>query len=270
VDLGSLLGVLFGLSAILVGNALEGGQLSALFQPTALLIVLGGTIGATMLGVPLSVFIAAVRALKDVFLESKRGPEALIDEIAEYALKARRDGIISLEPVVEQSNEPFLKKAMLMAIDGADSKTMRDNLELIIDRADEEKERLAKVWESAGGFAPTIGIIGAVMGLIHVMQNLSDVSAVGSGIAVAFVATIYGVSFANLLFLPVAAKLKLRSRAETTLLELMMEGALAIQEGMKPNLVREKLEAFHHDEKEHVGKGAASPAPAAPKRAAAP
>jgi chemotaxis protein MotA len=261
VDLGSLLGIVLGLSAILVGNALEGGHLSALFQPTALLIVVGGTMGATMLGVPLKVFLEAVKALKVVFLESRREPAALIDEIVEYAQKARRDGIISLEPLVEQSHEPFLKKAMLMAIDGADSKTMRDNLELIIDRADEDGERVAKVWESAGGFAPTIGIVGAVMGLIHVMQNLSNVSAVGSGIAVAFVATIYGVSLANLLFLPAAAKLKLKLRAEITLLELMMEGALAIQEGMKPNLVREKLEAFHHEEKKQsVGKGAASPA----------
>jgi chemotaxis protein MotA len=262
VDIGSIIGLVLGIGAILVGNALEGGHLSALFQPTAFLIVMGGTIGATLFGVPLKVFIEAVKALREVFFESKREPEKLIEEIVEYAQKARRDGIISLEPMVEQSSEPFLKKAMLMAIDGADSKTMRDNLELMIDRADEDKERLAKVWESAGGFAPTIGIIGAVLGLIHVMQNLSDVSAVGKGIAVAFVATIYGVSFANLLFLPAAGKLKLRARAEVTLLELMMEGALAIQEGMKPNLVREKLEAFHHAEQKSVGKSAPAPAQA--------
>lgn len=262
MDVGSILGILLGLGAILAGNALEGGHLSSLFQPTALLIVLGGTMGATLLGVPLKVFIEAVKALKTVFLEGKNDSAQLIDEIADYANKARRDGIISLEPLVEESSEPFLKKAMLMAIDGADSKTMRDNLELIIDRYEEERERLAKVWESAGGFAPTIGIIGAVMGLIHVMQNLADVSAVGSGIAVAFVATIYGVSLANLLFLPAAAKLKLRARAEVTRLELMMEGALAIQEGMKPNLVRERLEAFHDEPKPTVGKSAPTPAQA--------
>ncbi len=256
MDIGSIIGLVLGIGAILMGNALEGGHLSALFQPTALLIVVGGTMGATLFGVPLKVFIEAVKALREVFLESKREPQKLIEELVEYAQKARRDGIISLEPMVEQSSEPFLKKAMLMAIDGADSKTMRDNLELMIDRAEEDKERLAKVWESAGGFAPTIGIIGAVLGLIHVMQNLSDVSAVGKGIAVAFVATIYGVSLANLLFLPAAGKLKLRARAEVTLLELMMEGALAIQEGMKPNLVREKLEAFHHEEQKSVGKSA--------------
>lgn len=262
MDVGSILGLVLGIAAILMGNALEGGHMSALLQPTALLIVLGGTVGATMLGVPLKVFIEAVKALKDVFLEPRRDPSALIEEIVEYAQKARRDGIISLEVLVEESNEPFLKKAMMMAIDGADSKSMRDNLELIIDRAEEDRERLAKVWESAGGFAPTIGIIGAVLGLIHVMQNLSDVSAVGAGIAVAFVATIYGVSLANLLFLPAAGKLKLRARADITLLEMMMEGALAIQEGMKPNLVREKLEAFHHEHTQSVGKSAPSPAPA--------
>jgi chemotaxis protein MotA len=262
VDIGSILGLLLGLTAILAGNAIEGGHLSALVQPTALLIVLGGTMGATMLGVPLKVFVEAVKALKDVFFEPKRDPGRLIEEIVEYAQKARRDGIISLELVIEDSPEPFLKKAMMMAIDGADSKSMRDNLELIIDRAEEDKEHVAKVWESAGGFAPTIGIIGAVLGLIHVMQNLADVSAVGGGIAVAFVATIYGVSLANLLFLPAAAKLKLRARNEIILLELMMEGALAIQEGMKPNLVREKLAAFHHEELQHVGKDAPSPAQA--------
>jgi chemotaxis protein MotA len=262
VDIGSILGLLLGIGAILAGNALEGGHLSALVQPTAFLIVMGGTIGATLFGVPLKVFIEAVKALREVFLESRRDPAKLIEEIFEYAQKARRDGIISLEGMVEQSTEPFLKKAMLMAIDGADSKTMRDNLELMIDRFDEDKERVAKVWESAGGFAPTIGIIGAVLGLIHVMQNLADVSAVGKGIAVAFVATIYGVSLANLFFLPAAGKLKLRARAEVTLLELMMEGALAIQEGMKPNLVREKLEAFHHEEPKTVGKGAPAPAQA--------
>lgn len=262
MDVGSILGILLGFTAILLGNAMEGGHLSSLFQPTALFIVLGGTIGATMAGVPLKVFVRAVKALRDVFIESKKDSSQLIDEICEYAHKARRDGIISLEDTIEGSSEEFLKKAMLMAIDGADSKTMRENLEQIIDRVEEDQEHIAKVWESAGGFAPTIGIIGAVMGLIHVMQNLADVSHVGSGIAVAFVATIYGVALANLLFLPVAQKLKLRVREEITRLELMMEGALAIQEGMKPNLVREKLDAFHHEPRPAVGKAAPTPAQA--------
>lgn len=248
LDVGSLLGILVGLGAILVGNALEGGHISALVQPTALLIVAGGTLGATMLGFPLPVFIKAVKALRDVFSDTKRDTSKLIAEIVDYAQKARREGIIALEEQLERASDPFLRKALLMAVDGADSKTMRDNLELVISHYEDDKEKLAKVWESAGGYAPTIGIIGAVMGLIHVMQNLADVSAVGKGIAVAFVATIYGVALANLLLLPVAFKLKLKLKAETKLLELMMEGALAIQEGMNPSLIREKLQGFHQED----------------------
>jgi chemotaxis protein MotA len=248
MDVGSLLGIILGLSAILLGNVLEGGHLSSLFQPTALLIVVGGTIGATLLGFPLHVFVKAVRALRSVFLDERRDTGRIIDEIVEYAQKARRDGIIALEDPLERASDPFLRRALMMAVDGADSKTMRDNLELLIVHYEEDREKLAKVWESAGGYAPTIGIIGAVMGLIHVMQSLSDVSKVGTGIAVAFVATIYGVAMANLLFLPVAFKLKLKLKAETKLLEMMMEGALAIQEGMNPSLIREKLQGFYQEE----------------------
>jgi chemotaxis protein MotA len=249
LDVGSILGIVISLSAILLGNVLEGGHLAALFQPTALLIVAGGTVGATMLGLPLPVFLRAVRALRDVFSSApQRDNSVLIEEIVEYAQKARREGIIALERPLEETNEPFLKKALMLAVDGADSKAMRENLDLIIEHYEDDKEQLAKVWESAGGYAPTIGIIGAVLGLIHVMQSLADVSAVGKGIAVAFVATIYGVAFANLLLLPVAAKLKLRLREEVKRLELMMEGALAIQEGMNPSLIREKLSSFSSEE----------------------
>jgi chemotaxis protein MotA len=257
LDVGSLLGIAVGLGAVLVGNALEGGHISALVQPTALLIVAGGTLGATLLGFPLPVFIQAVKALREVFSDDRRDAQAIIDEIVGYGQKARRDGIIAIEEQIESASDPFLYKALLMAVDGADSKTMRDNLELMISHFEDEKEKLAKVWESAGGYAPTIGIIGAVMGLIHVMQNLADVSAVGRGIAVAFVATIYGVALANLLLLPVAFKLKLKLKAQTKLLEMMMEGALAIQEGMNPSLVREKLSSFYQqsasDRKERAG-----------------
>jgi chemotaxis protein MotA len=249
LDAGSLLGIAVGCSAILLGNALEGGHLAALVQPTALLIVAGGTLGATMLGFPLPVFVRAVRSLRDVFSEDKHDERAVIEEIVEYAQRARREGIIALEQPIESASDPFLRRALLLAVDGADSKTMRDNLELIIGHFEEDKEQLAKVWESAGGYAPTMGIIGAVMGLIHVMQSLADVSAVGKGIAVAFVATIYGVAFANLLLLPVAFKLKLKLKAETKLLEMMMEGALAIQEGTNPSLIRDKLSGFYRQEK---------------------
>ncbi|MET0339367.1 MAG: flagellar motor protein [Polyangiales bacterium] len=249
MDVGSLIGLLLGLGAILVGNALEGGHLSALLQPTALLIVGGGTIGATLLGNPLPVFVRAVKALRTVFIDESRDVDRLITEIVGYAQLARREGIIALEDPLAHASDPFLSRALMMAVDGNDSKTMRDNLDTMISHYEDDREQLAKVWESAGGYAPTIGIVGAVMGLIHVMQNLADVQAVGKGIAVAFVATIYGVSFANLLLLPVAAKLKLKVKAEAKHLEMMMEGALAIQEGMNPSLIREKLRSFSSEDK---------------------
>lgn len=244
MDFGSVVGVVVALAAILLGNALEGGHIGALLQPTALLIVAGGTLGATMLGFPLPVFVQAMKSVRHVFSAHNRDNSHIIEEIVELGQRARREGIVALEKPVQQIKDKFLRNALLMAVDGSDSKTMREALELTIDHYEEERAQLAKVWESAGGYAPTIGIIGAVMGLIHVMQNLSDVSAVGKGIAVAFVATIYGVSLANLLLLPIAYKLKLRLKDETKRLELMMEGALAIQEGLNPLFIREKLQGF--------------------------
>ncbi|HEX4476837.1 MAG TPA: flagellar motor protein [Polyangiaceae bacterium] len=242
MEKGTVFGLAVGLGCILGGNAIEGGHIGSLLQPTAFIIVMGGTIGATMVGFPLEVFIKGCKALKEVFGGAHHGSNVtLIDEITQYAFTARKDGILALEQVLPKVNEAFLKQALGMAVDGMDSKDMRENLELILTRLESDGEKPAKVWEAAGGYAPTIGIIGAVMGLIHVMQNLSDVSKVGSGIAVAFVATIYGVALANLLFLPAAAKLKGFHKDETARLEIMMEGALAIQQGQNPNLIRDKL-----------------------------
>ncbi|MFO7180315.1 MAG: flagellar motor protein [Pseudomonadota bacterium] len=242
MDKASVIGIGVGIGALLLGNALEGGHVSALLQPTAAIIVVGGTLGATLVSFPLTTFLEACRAFKLVFKGGKKDDtSALIKEITTLAMKARRDGILSLEDQLPSVQHPFLRRALIMAVDGLDSKAMRDNLEGMLDRIDEDGERSAKVWEAAGGYAPTIGIIGAVMGLIHVMQNLTDVGAVGKGIAVAFVSTIYGVGLANLVFLPAATKLKLLNKAEIAKLELMMEGALGIQEGQNPNLIAEKL-----------------------------
>jgi chemotaxis protein MotA len=263
MDKASILGIGLGVGAILVGNALEGGHLSALIQPTAALIVVGGTIGATLIGYPLATFVQALKSLKDVFFGAPSDDASgLIQEITGYALKARRDGILSLEEQLPYVKHPFLRRALVMAVDGLDSKSMRENLEGMLDRLDEEGELPAKVWESAGGYAPTIGIIGAVMGLIHVMQNLSDVGAVGAGIAVAFVATIYGVGLANLVFLPASGKLKLRHKSEIGRLNLMMEGALAIQEGQNPNLIAEKLSNLGASEDSKRGEAGARGVPA--------
>ncbi len=244
MDLATILGLVIALACILGGNAMEGGHLGSLLQVTAGMIVMGGTIGATMISFPLPVFLRACKDMKNVFLYKGRDLDKLTEEIAEFAQQARRDGLVSLEGAVKQASDPFLTKAMMMAIDGADASAMRENLELMLTHSEEEAEKSAKVWEAAGGFSPTIGIIGAVMGLIHVMQNLSDVGAVGKGIAVAFVATIYGVAAANIFFLPAASKLKLLATQETTGLAMMIEGAIGIQEGQNPATIKDKLHSF--------------------------
>ncbi|HVU01492.1 MAG TPA: flagellar motor protein [Polyangiaceae bacterium] len=257
MEKGTVIGLAVAVGFILGGNAVEGGHLSSLSQPTAAMIVVGGTVGATMVAFPLEVFIKGCKAFKDVFLGAHHGDTGkLIEEITQYAFTARKDGILALEQVLPKVSDPFLKQALGMAVDGMDSKDMRENLELILARLEESGEKPAKVWEAAGGFSPTVGIIGAVMGLIHVMQNLSDVSKVGAGIAVAFVATIYGVALANLLFLPAATKLKGFHKEEMSRLELMMEGALAIQQGQNPNLIKDKLTGMGGSEaKEGSGSG---------------
>jgi chemotaxis protein MotA len=244
MDLGTLLGLVIGLGMILGGNLIEGGKIAQIAQPTAAMIVLGGTIGATMIQFPLRTFIRAMKSVRNVFQEPPSHTAKLIDEIVGYATTARKDGIVALESVVPSASDPFLGRALMMAVDGADSAAMRDALETSIGQMEEEGEDIAKVFETAGGYAPTIGIIGAVLGLIQVMSHLSDIEKVGEGIATAFVATIYGVGFANIVCLPVGGKLKLRNREAVAVKGMMLEGALAIQEGMNPKLVRERLSSL--------------------------
>lgn len=243
-DLSTPLGLLIAIGLILVGNAIEGGHLSAVIQPTAALIVFGGTIGAVLVTYPLPVFMQGIKALSRLITNPGPDPRAVLDEIIRYAQKARKDGIISLEKEVADASDPFLRRALMMAVDGVDSKTIQESLELELTQMEEHGELAAKVYESAGGYAPTIGILGAVLGLIHVMSNLSDVAKVGEGIAVAFVATIYGVGSSNIFFLPAAGKLKLKHRQEMALREMMMYGTLALQEGQNPKIIEEKLSAF--------------------------
>jgi chemotaxis protein MotA len=241
MDLGTLIGLVIGLGMILGGNLIEGGKISQILQPTAAMIVFGGTIGATMIQFPLRTFIRAMKAAKTVLIEPKNQAAKLIEDIVGFAVIARKDGIVALEGLIPETTHPFLRRALMMAVDGADSAAMRSALETSIGQAEEEGEDIAKVYETAGGYAPTIGIIGAVLGLIQVMSHLSDIEKVGEGIATAFVATIYGVGFANIICLPLGGKLKLRNREAIAVREIMLEGALAIQEGMNPKLVRERL-----------------------------
>ena len=244
---GPAIGMLFALFAILVGNVLEGGHLRSILGGPAALIVVGGTIGAVMVQYPIPTLIAAVKAAGGTFKKPTQDGHKLIEEIVDYANRARRDGILALEKVAASASDPFLAKALTMAIDGADSTTLRQTMEIAITMQEEHGEDGAKAFEAAGGYSPTVGIIGAVLGLIHVMSNLSDIAAVGEGIAGAFVATIYGVAVANIIFLPLGGRIKLRLREEITMKELTLVGVLAIQEGMNPKLVRERLSEFVHE-----------------------
>ena len=250
---GPLIGMVIAFVAIVFGNVLEGGHLSSLLGGPAALIVLGGTIGAVFVQYPVSSLKAAAGAAGRTFRKPAQEPRALIEEIVGYANQARLEGILGLEKVASNASDPFLSKALMMAIDGADSTALRETMEIIIDQGEEHGEEAAKVFEAAGGYSPTIGIIGAVLGLIHVMSNLADINAVGHGIAAAFVATIYGVGVANILFLPLGGRIKIQVREASTTQQLTLVGVLAIQEGMNPKLVRERLSAFLHEggSKEH-------------------
>jgi chemotaxis protein MotA len=244
MDKSSFGGVFLAIGGILFGLILEGGRLAQIIQPTAAMIVFGGTLGAVLLQFPLRVVVQAFRRLGQVFFDNSKNPLVLIAEIVGFAHKARKEGMVSLDKDLPKIQDPFLKKTLMLAVDGTEPQEIRKMMELELDNQAEHEDHLPKVFESAGGFAPTIGIIGAVLGLIQVMQHLDDISEVGRGIAVAFVATIYGVGSANLFFLPVAGKVKLRIRQEQVRREMILEGVVSILEGMNPRMVETKVSGF--------------------------
>jgi len=244
VDKSSVTGILLALGGIIAGLLIEGGNLRQVLQPTAAMIVFGGTLGAVMLQFPLPVVLHALRRLGSVFVTTRQHPQETISRLVQYAQKARRDGIVSLDAELGQIEDPFLKKSLMLAVDGTEPQELRKIMELELDNQAEYEEQVPQVFEAAGGFAPTIGIIGAVLGLIQVMQHLDKIDEVGRGIAVAFVATIYGVGSANLLYLPVAGKMKLRIREEQITREMTLEGVASILEGMNPRMLETKLLGF--------------------------
>ena len=244
MDKSSFIGVVLALGGILAGLLIEGGNLRQIMQPTAAMIVFGGTLGAVMLQFPMPVILQAMRRFGSVFLNPKDDPQQTIHRLVEYAQKARREGIVSLDANLKEIEDPFLKKSLMLAVDGTEPEELRKILELELDNQAEYEDQVPQVFESAGGFAPTIGIIGAVLGLIQVMQHLDKIDEVGRGIAVAFVATIYGVGSANLLYLPVAGKMKLRIREEQIAREMTLEGVASILEGMNPRMLETKLLGF--------------------------
>ena len=250
MDKSTIGGIILALAGILAGLIIEGGKISQVLQPTAAMIVLGGTIGAVLIQFPLSVALGAAKGLVNVFLDRGQAPDALIKELVGYANRARKDGIVSLDAQLATIKDPFLKKALMLAIDGAEPEELRKMMELELDNQEEHGERLSQVFEAAGGYAPTVGIIGAVLGLIQVMQHLEDIAEVGKGIAVAFVATIYGVGMANILFLPWAGKLKIKFREEQVLREMKLEGVISILEGMNPRMLETMLMGYLPEHKQ--------------------
>lgn len=247
MDKASIGGVFLALAGILTGLLIEGGNIGQILQPTAALIVFGGTLGAVLLQFPLTTVVAAFRSLAHIFAAPRKHDSQLIGMLVTFANKARRQGMVSLDADLEGIQEPFLKQTLMLAVDGTEPAEVRNIMRVCLDSAIEDEERLPAVFESAGGFSPTIGILGAVLGLIQVMQHLDNIHEVGRGIAVAFVATIYGVGLANLFFLPFAGKMRIRIREEQRRREMQLEGVISILEGINPRMLEIKLSSFLDD-----------------------
>jgi chemotaxis protein MotA len=244
MDKASIGGALLAITGIVAGLMIEGGSVGQILQPTAALIVFGGTLGAVLLQFPLTTVVAAFRSLGHIFAAPRKEDRQLIGLLVGFANKARRNGVVSLDGDLGAIQDPFLKQALMLAVDGTEPADLRKIMRVSLDSMTEDEERLPAVFESAGGFAPTIGILGAVLGLIQVMHHLEDISEVGRGIAVAFVATIYGVGMANLFFLPFAGKMRIRIRDGFRRREMMLDGVISILEGINPRMLEIKLAGF--------------------------
>lgn len=249
MDIASIGGIALALIGILAGMMIEGGSISQVMQPTAAMIVIGGTMGAVMLQFPMGILLASLRQVMRIFIAGKSEDEEILRQLVKFANKARKSGIVSLDQDLSSVEDAFLKQALMLAIDGTEPTEVRKIMQMELDNKTEMEEQVPRVFEAAGGYSPTVGIIGAVLGLIQVMQHLDSIGEVGRGIAVAFVATIYGVALANLICLPVAGKLKIRQREEQMIKEMMLEGVICIVEGMNPRMIETKLRTFLFDSK---------------------
>ena len=249
MDLNTIFGLIIGIGAILIGAKLEHLPLTAIYAPTAFLIVMGGSVGAGMVSFPMSDFKRAFGeamgvAFKNVDLDFR----ALIDEIIKVATVARKEGVLAIEGMRGSIQDPTLQHSLKYVIDGFEPNTVKEILENDAFIQMEEMEQAGKVWEGIGGYCPTVGIIGAVLGLIFVMKNLDNPDMIGPGIAIAFVATVYGVGFANLIFIPLGTKIKRKANLRSMRSQVITVGISGIQEGLNPHFLREKLEVYleHH------------------------
>jgi chemotaxis protein MotA len=252
MDIASLVGSILGIGAILVGQVLEGGHISQIVQPTAALIVFGGTAGAMLVSFPVQDIKKAFSLIPLVYQNVNMDVRPVIDEIVRIATIARKEGVLAVEGQRDSIKDPLFKKTIKYVVDGFEPNTVTNIIDTEIAIALEEEENAGKVFEGAGGFAPTIGIIGAVLGLIHVMSQLDDPSKIGTGIAVAFVATVYGVGIANLVLIPWGTKIKRKAQQRAFAKEVVKEGVIGIQEGLNPHFLQEKLEVYVE---EHLRRG---------------
>lgn len=244
MDLTTLIGIVLGVGCILLGQALDGGRLGSMVQLASFVIVIGGTLGAVVTQFPLPELRRAIREVREVLRNRQPRLQPLVVQLVDLARRSRRDGLLALENEVVRTRDPFMRQALMGLIDGYETPALRSTLEAVIDYEEEYRAPGPQFFEAAGGYAPTIGILGAVIGLIQVMEHLDDPSQLGSGIAVAFVSTVYGVASANLLFLPFADKLRMKIRAELRRKEMIVEGICGIQEGVHPQVLRSRLEVY--------------------------
>jgi chemotaxis protein MotA len=244
MDRGSLIGLILAVVAILGGQALEGGQLGLFLQPAAFVIVVLGTLAAVLLHYPLPVFMKGVRMAKWAFRPPESEADALIRRVTQWSHTARQEGPLALEKYVVMTHDPFQKTGLQLLIDGADAAKLRDTLDVQIVSFETAERQAARVWEAAGGYSPTLGILGAVIGLIHVMENLAEPGKLGTGIAVAFVATIYGVGLANLVFLPIANKIKFAIARRVSEREIICDGLMGIAQGDNPRIIEARLKGY--------------------------
>jgi chemotaxis protein MotA len=249
MDKASIGGAILAIAGIVAGLLIEGGNLGQILQPTAALIVFGGTMGAVLLQFPLTTVVAAFKGMAHIFTAQRKDDNQLIGQLVGFANKARRSGVVSLDNDLQNVHDQFLYQTLMLAIDGTEPTELRKIMLVVLDSTTEDEESLPAVFESAGGFSPTIGILGAVLGLIQVMQHLDNIQEVGRGIAVAFVATVYGVGIANLFFLPFAGKMRIRIRGVHRRREMMLEGVISILEGINPRMLQVKLTGFVDDTK---------------------
>jgi chemotaxis protein MotA len=244
MDIMTILGVVLALGAIIGGQVLEGGHVGSIMQLTAFIIVIGGTLGAIFVQNPMSVVLKSLSMLSLALFNQKQDLKGDITRIIELANLSRKQGLLALEAKLKEIKDPFFRKGVQLIVDGTDAKLVSEILEVEVEHDEEEGITAAKVYEAAGGYAPTVGIIGAVLGLIHVMENLSDPSKLGGGIAVAFVATVYGVGSANLFFLPLANKMKLKLKYQAAGRTMIITGLAGMAQGENPRLLQEKLEGY--------------------------